>query len=321
MYRILFLFFLVSILCSCRESNFDDILINPDIGWFPSTPANLKELNTSFYEYDCSIKASGNRINLFYSSNSSNKGSNLDIAEATIDFNISEDGSSLELNISKASGSSSLLNQINSSANEVGALDLKSNFDDQKYFFFASDEKGQYDIKFLYQSNSTGSMQGPFEAKVLNSNVCDYYPSINPTQTKMVFSSYRNKTYDLFEIEVEGDFLNWLENGTSKAILNKNISSSGYDKCPCQNGNLLVFASDREGGFGGTDLWYSIMENGEWSNPVNFGPEINSEHNEFGPASAYFNDSKNDLLIFSSNRPGGKGGYDLYFVGIPKLIK
>jgi hypothetical protein len=26
----------------------------------------------------------------------------------------------------------------------------------------------------------------------------------------------------------------------------------------------------------------------------------------------------NDLMIFSSNRPGGKGGFDLYYAGIPR---
>ena len=28
---------------------------------------------------------------------------------------------------------------------------------------------------------------------------------------------------------------------------------------------------------------------------------------------------ENDLMVFSSNRPGGLGGYDLYYVGIDKI--
>ena len=27
----------------------------------------------------------------------------------------------------------------------------------------------------------------------------------------------------------------------------------------------------------------------------------------------------NDFMIFSSNRPGGLGGFDLYYVGIPDI--
>jgi len=35
--------------------------------------------------------------------------------------------------------------------------------------------------------------------------------------------------------------------------------------------SLMVFASDRAGGFGGFDLYYSRLQNGKWSAPVNFG--------------------------------------------------
>ena len=49
------------------------------------------------------------------------------------------------------------------------------------------------------------------------------------------------------------------------------------------------------------------------------GLEINTEFDEFRPiidSAPYF---ENSVLLFSSNRPGGLGGFDLYFVGIPKF--
>jgi hypothetical protein len=76
----------------------------------------------------------------------------------------------------------------------------------------------------------------------------------------------------------------------------------------------MVFSSNREGGFGGYDLWYSRLVNGEWTKPENFGAEINSPYDEFRPIVKEC--IPNDLMIFSSNRPGGKGGFDLYYVGI-----
>lgn len=44
--------------------------------------------------------------------------------------------------------------------------------------------------------------------------------------------------------------------------------------------NSLWFASDREGGFGERDLWFSARQNGQWTTPVNLGPAINTAENE-----------------------------------------
>lgn len=78
----------------------------------------------------------------------------------------------------------------------------------------------------------------------------------------------------------------------------------------------MVFTSNRKGGFGGYDLWYSRLENGVWSVPKNFGPKINTKYDEYRPIVSINRGIPNDLLLFSSNRPNGKGGYDLYYIGI-----
>jgi hypothetical protein len=83
----------------------------------------------------------------------------------------------------------------------------------------------------------------------------------------------------------------------------------------------MVFASDRPGGYGGYDLWYSIYGEGGWSQPVNFGPAINTASDEFRPVVVLAPDFTNDLMILSSNRPGSLGGFDLYYVGIPKMTQ
>ena len=85
-------------------------------------------------------------------------------------------------------------------------------------------------------------------------------------------------------------------------------------------GNLMVFASNDDSGYGGYDLWYSIKKNNEWQKPQNFGESINTAYDEFRPVVASVDSSSNDIMMFSSNRPGGKGGFDLYYVGISKMI-
>ncbi|GAB3808404.1 hypothetical protein GCM10028819_47400 [Spirosoma humi] len=71
---------------------------------------------------------------------------------------------------------------------------------------------------------------------------------------------------------------------------------------------LLYFASDRPGGFGGTDLYVSTWTNGKWGEPVNLGKEVNSKGNELFP----FADEKGNIY-FSSDGRAGLGGLDMFY--------
>ncbi|GAA4411648.1 hypothetical protein GCM10023187_37810 [Nibrella viscosa] len=71
---------------------------------------------------------------------------------------------------------------------------------------------------------------------------------------------------------------------------------------------LLYFASDMPGGFGGTDLYVSRWEGGQWSKPVNLGKEINTKGNELFP----FVDEHGNLY-FSTDGRRGLGGLDIFY--------
>ncbi|MBN2863357.1 MAG: hypothetical protein JXN62_09365, partial [Bacteroidales bacterium] len=60
-----------------------------------------------------------------------------------------------------------------------------------------------------------------------------------------------------------------------------------------------------------------LRQDNEWSIPVNFGDKINTGDNEFRPITFQFLDF--NLMIFSSDRSDGKGGYDLYCVKIDDI--
>ena len=78
-----------------------------------------------------------------------------------------------------------------------------------------------------------------------------------------------------------------------------------------KDGKFLYFASDREGGFGGMDIWVSEYKNGNWSDPKNLGKDVNSKGVEVFP----FVDERGNLY-FSSDGWGGEGGLDMFFVEI-----
>ncbi|HVN57298.1 MAG TPA: hypothetical protein VMT63_03280 [Bacteroidales bacterium] len=97
----------------------------------------------------------------------------------------------------------------------------------------------------------------------------------------------------------------------SKAVrLNKNINTKYWESHGflSEDGNTLVFASDRPGGFGGLDIYISKKENGDWGPAVNIGPEINTALNEDRPF--LINNSK--ILFFASQDHESMGGYDIF---------
>ncbi len=74
------------------------------------------------------------------------------------------------------------------------------------------------------------------------------------------------------------------------------------------SGKTIVFASNRAGGRGGTDLWIASKDaSGEWQTPVNMGEILNSPEDEISPFFA-----SEDSLYFASDGFGGKGGFEIF---------
>jgi len=74
------------------------------------------------------------------------------------------------------------------------------------------------------------------------------------------------------------------------------------------DGKSLFFASDKPGGYGGSDLYRSLWKNDHWDGPVNLGPEINTAGNESYP----FVDQEGGLYFSSDGHPG-LGGKDIFY--------
>lgn len=75
------------------------------------------------------------------------------------------------------------------------------------------------------------------------------------------------------------------------------------------DGSMLYFASNREGGLGGTDLYLSKkLPNATWGPPQNLGPDINTPFDEDFPNIS----ADGKVLYFSSNGHTTMGGYDIF---------
>lgn len=114
---------------------------------------------------------------------------------------------------------------------------------------------------------------------------------------------------DLFYVELREDST-W---STAKN-LGVAVNSVAWDSHPSlsHNGDTLYFASDRIGGFGLSDIYYTArLEDGSWSRAYNLGPVINTRNNEVSP----FYHPYHEVLYFSSNgQLYSFGGYDIFKV-------
>jgi len=88
------------------------------------------------------------------------------------------------------------------------------------------------------------------------------------------------------------------------------INTTNFEGMPSlsSDNRELFFVSDREGGFGGKDIWVSRFEDGLWQIPENLGPAVNTPMDETAPFIA----PDNKTLYFTSNGHPGMGGNDIF---------
>ncbi|MDA8535588.1 OmpA family protein [Flavobacteriales bacterium] len=105
-----------------------------------------------------------------------------------------------------------------------------------------------------------------------------------------------NQNGEWSEVQIFPDFISKYDSWESQPT----ISSDGQK---------IIFASDRKGGYGKIDLYETTFKNGEWSNPENLGDKINSNENEKSP---YLHTDGKTLFFASTNFPS-LGGFDIFY--------
>ncbi len=110
---------------------------------------------------------------------------------------------------------------------------------------------------------------------------------------------------DLYFSKLEGDI--WRNPINMQAPVNtvawESQPSLSFD------GKNIYFSSHRPGGYGGSDIWMTTFENNRFTEPVNLGPDINTEYDENTP----FIHPDNRTLYFSSSGWPGMGMADIFY--------
>ncbi|HPJ05081.1 MAG TPA: hypothetical protein PLK17_06150 [Bacteroidales bacterium] len=328
MKRILCFLIIALLLTSCGGNR-----VNYDKGIIPPVPVNFSSVNSSYDDYNSNLQISWTEktFSLIFSTNRNSFGTDFDFIayNGHIIFDLIDGEFKMTTDLQEFG----LLDAVNTENNELGPY-FTNDFPYFHYFwkgaedtrfFYSSDPEGDLDIfccGYEFADNGFDPSGDPFALTLLNTEFNEGYLSLHSGASENMetacFMSDRDGSFDIYSVTGEEGKL--ITESSSVTVTRPTVlSSTADDKCPYITGNVMVFTSDREGGFGGFDLYYSVYDGQQWSAPVNMGELINTEYDEYRPVLVPGGEwYLNDLMIFSSNRPGGKGGFDLYYAGVPK---
>jgi len=293
-------------------------------GTFPDSVYALSNLNSNNDDYNTNLYVLGTTFPVIFSSNRGSSGGQFDLVQGTISFTFfqTNGGFSLSSEMTNDIYYGTIINKANTAGNDFGPYSYFSSNDGYEYLIYASETPDQgLDLFFVKNlprfANNTPSVSGPSPVRIINSPYDDAYLTFDMNGDSMYFCSNRAGDFDIYcqyrnpnittDLFLGGDY--------NAAVAVDSINTAYNEKTPFILKNIMVFVSDRPGGLGGYDIYYSVFSKGKWSSPVNMGPPVNTSSNEYRPVLGFHGDFTNLMLVFSSDRPGGKGGYDLYFTG------
>lgn len=180
---------------------------------------------------------------------------------------------------------------------------------DQRVLFFTTRKNPFSDEDIFQSSYLRNQWSKPKATQSLNTPTHEGMPSLVRSGRRLFYTACLRSGLegpcDLWEARVEGRKV------AEPAPLSGEINSMFWDaqaSISC-DGNTLYFASNRPGGFGGSDIWVSRRQtNGQWGAPENMGSDINTSGDEEAP----FITNDGRILYFSSTGHPGLGDQDIF---------
>lgn len=284
------IFLLIAIITSSLQAQFEQY------EW--SKPINLEQLNSKADEFAPSFFKSGNK--LFF--NSTKTGNSL--------FYFSEYSNAVEFQ--------------KSFTNPVVLTDgLNKTSSNQSYITFSGNELAYFtsfriiprgSVMNIYQSHYVKNNweKGVLTASLESQNF-RFNPTISPSGKIMIYSEASTENHEDSDLWIA--YKNEKNEWTGAVRLDE-LNSNLAEITPfLASDDTLYFASNGFSGKGGFDLYYSINFNGKWQTPR----PLNALNTEFDESD--FTRINFGLAIFSSNRPGGKGGLDLWATEFKSIQK
>lgn len=178
-----------------------------------------------------------------------------------------------------------------------------------------SQNKGLFKIFYIDTTGNAGWESAKLFSKNLTTILNDGPVTFNRLKDTIYFSRNQDVSGKLSDIAGPrnklGIFSATLTEGQWTKIRDLRINNEWYNITTpylSPDGKELYFASDKPGGFGGSDLYFSEWKGYRWGDPLNLGPVINTKGNESYP---FVNPAGE--LYFSSDGHAGAGKKDIFF--------
>jgi len=191
---------------------------------------------------------------------------------------------------------------------------LKDAFSYYKLFLDKSNKKGKRvsiakmkirNLPFIIKAKNNPIAFDPIPMNsAINSNLSEYLPTLSGDNKEIIFTRRIHGQEDFYRSKFENG--NWQK---AEPIIELNTNSNEGVHTLTSDGKTLIFTlCDKRKTFGSCDLFLSRKKNNLWSEPINLGKTINSPYWDSQPSIS----SDGKTLFFSSNRPGGFGGKDIW---------
>lgn len=168
---------------------------------------------------------------------------------------------------------------------------------------------------YITQLDGTTWTQPVNMGNIVNSTSWDSQPTINSDGNRIIFTSAREGGYggsDLYMTEK-----NHLGDWGIPQNLGSTVNTPLNDNSPylAPDGKTLYYATNGHPGFGGSDVFYCVFENGKWSKPINLGAPLNSSGDDTN-----FSISASGMAYFASSRLD-PSNYDIFEIELPDYLK
>jgi outer membrane protein OmpA-like peptidoglycan-associated protein len=153
----------------------------------------------------------------------------------------------------------------------------------------------------------------------INTQYAEYVPAISADEHVLIFTSRRpnttggetdpsdNKYYEDIYVSYKDDNGKWKAPENLGTNVNTELHDANIGLSP-DGHKLFIYRADFEKNSGG-DIYVSTLQGKTWTPPIKMEGHINSK--DWEPSATISSDEK--TIFFTSNRPGGQGGTDIYY--------
>ena len=169
----------------------------------------------------------------------------------------------------------------------------------KRCYVFAVDYAGNHkNNKYIFQPKNLGDS--------INTPMLEYFPSLTIDANELVFTRrVKGINEDFFVSNKKNN--QWGKATPLQGNINTELNEGAQNIS--QDGKMLVFTGcNFPGGSGSCDLYYSTQTPKGWSEPLNFGEQINTEYWESQPCLS----PDKRFLYFTARDPNGFGGSDIW---------